>query len=97
MANEEIALDKTGQGETSKKCFLPINPISAPVTFQRIFISGELCYISPPAIFPIQIGPANILYCLMMCFCAEFPHIPPACPPPHQFQSGAEDASIPSS
>lgn len=61
VVHEEIALDKTEQGETSK-CLLPVNPISALVISQRLIISGELCYINPQTIFPNPLGPANILY-----------------------------------
>lgn len=63
MASEEIAWDKTGKGKTSKKCLLPINPISAAVISQRLMISGEQCYISSRIAFPTPLGPANISYC----------------------------------
>lgn len=86
VANEEIALDKTWQGETSKKCFLPINSISAPVIFQRLIISGELCYISPPTVFPAPVVPANILYCwddrLLFCVSPSFSSLSPSAPVP---------------
>lgn len=63
MASEEISLDKIGQGETSKKSLCPLIPLVPQRFFQRLIISGELCYISPPNVFPIPLGLENTLCC----------------------------------
>lgn len=79
VASEKIALNKTGQGETSK-CLLPISPISALGISQRFSLGN--CVISALKPFSQSHQAQQTLYSVgMMGFYALFTHIPPACPP----------------
>lgn len=72
MASEELALDEIRWGETSKKCLLPINPISAPETSQGLIISGELRYISLQIIFSVHWAQQAFYSIGMMGFSVTF-------------------------
>ena len=67
-------------GGTASKCLLSINPFNTPALVPQRWIIVRSCYISPQAMVPTPLGPANILYCWVNGLWSHvYPH-PRACP-----------------